>query len=101
MNNPVYPESISQLINSAIQRMLDEMRQGGPYMAHHAELWIKTLPGSEFPAAYFKHPLAFPMLLLPLSEPPRLNTEFAPLKLNGPVAPNGPAAVPANPTTTG
>jgi hypothetical protein len=35
-------------------------------MEHQAELWIKSLSGTESPADYFKHPLAFPMLLLPL-----------------------------------
>ena len=41
------------------------MRRNGPYMAQQAEVWMKSLASTEQPADYFKHPLAFPMLLLP------------------------------------
>jgi hypothetical protein len=61
----MYSETLSQAIDRACQRILEEMRQSGPYMAQQAELWIKKLAGTDHPADYFKHPLAFPMLLLP------------------------------------
>jgi hypothetical protein len=61
----MYTEALSQLIESALQRTLDTMRQGGPHMAQQAEHWMQTLAGSDHAADYFKHPLAFPMLLLP------------------------------------
>jgi hypothetical protein len=61
----VYSEPMIQLIDRAVDRMLAEMRQGAPHVAGRAEQWVKALAGSERPGDYFRHPLAFPMLLLP------------------------------------
>jgi hypothetical protein len=61
----MYSETINQVIEQAVERMLVEMRAGGPQMAHQVEDWIKSLATTERPADYFQHPLAFPMLLLP------------------------------------
>lgn len=56
---------ISQLIDQAIERMLDAMRHEAPHIARQTEQWVKGLAGTERPGDYFRHPLAFPMLLLP------------------------------------
>jgi hypothetical protein len=61
----MYTEAFGQMIENAFQRMRVDMRQGGPHMAEQAEVWMQKLAGTEDAAAYFKHPLAFPMLLLP------------------------------------
>jgi hypothetical protein len=61
----VYSETIIQLIDGSVERMLDSMRQGAPHVAGRAESWIEELAGTERPGDYFRHPLAFPMLLLP------------------------------------
>jgi hypothetical protein len=61
----VYSETINQLIHTAVEQILDEMCQDGPYMAQQAEAWFHDLAGTDHPADYFQHPLAFPMLLLP------------------------------------
>lgn len=61
----MYTEAFSQMIESALQRTLDDMHKGGSHMAQQAELWMQKLAGSDHAADYFKHPLAFPMLLLP------------------------------------
>ena len=61
----LYTEAFSQMIERAHQRMLDDMRQGGSHMAQQAKHWMQQLAGSDHAADYFKHPLAFPMLLLP------------------------------------
>ena len=61
----VYPEIVSHLIETAIRRLLGEMHQEGPYMAQQAESWMHHLADTAHPADYFKHPLAYPLLLLP------------------------------------
>lgn len=61
----MYPQVLMHLVDKAIQRTLDEMEQDGPFMAQQAASWFRQLAGTERPADYFFHPLAFPMLLLP------------------------------------
>ena len=61
----MYSEVTKRLLNSAIDRIFDEMSQDGPFMAQQARSWFCSLARSDQPADYFLHPLAFPMLLLP------------------------------------
>ena len=58
-------EMIDQLADRAVERILSEMRPSAPYMAQQAADWFTRLAGGSRPAAYFLHPLAFPMLHLP------------------------------------
>jgi hypothetical protein len=41
------------------------MGQAAPVMAHHVSRWMQYLSGTTQPENYFKHPQAFPSLLLP------------------------------------
>ncbi len=60
MNNKV-----SELIAAAIERMLDNLSQDSPSLARQAEAWVNKLAGTDDPADYYRHPLAFPAMLLP------------------------------------
>jgi hypothetical protein len=61
MYNPVQ----SRLISTAVTRLQRELAQAAPVMAEQVVLWTRQLSGSGQPEDYFKHPLAFPSLLLP------------------------------------
>ncbi len=61
----MYDPQLSQIIAEAISRLHQEMAQTAPYMARRLSDWTQQLSGSGQPADYFKHPLAFPSLLLP------------------------------------
>ena len=61
----MYDSGISQIITEAIARLHHEMAQTAPYLARRVSDWTRQLSGSDQPADYFKHPLAFPSLLLP------------------------------------
>lgn len=65
MRIAVYTQTIRQLIDQAVERMLSDIRQEAPHIAEQTERWVKRLAGTERPGDYFQHPLAFPMLLLP------------------------------------
>ncbi len=56
---------LSQIITAAVARLQTEMSQAAPYLAGQVEPWLRQLAGNGQPADYFKHPLAFPALLLP------------------------------------
>lgn len=58
-------ERLSLIITQSIQRLLDELEQTAPEIASPIEEWMKSLAGGHAPEAYFKHPLAFPTLLMP------------------------------------
>jgi hypothetical protein len=61
----VYDSQLSELIAAAIARLQTEMAQAAPVMAHHVSRWLHHLAGVPQPENYFKHPQAFPSLLLP------------------------------------
>jgi hypothetical protein len=56
---------LSQIITVAVTRLRAELSQAAPYLAGQVEPWLLQLAGSNQPADYFRHPLAFPALLLP------------------------------------
>lgn len=58
-------ERLSRIITQSTQRLLDELAQVTPDMSAPVSGWMKSLAGGHAPEAYFKHPLAFPTLLLP------------------------------------
>src|ERR687886_2061201 len=60
-----YPEQLKALIRSAFERLEAELHQAMPRMASHVLAWMQRLAGSRPLEAYFLHPDAFPMLLLP------------------------------------
>ncbi len=60
----MYDEQLSQIIDRAFLRIAAEIEQASPFMAREVSSWMSDLHQGG-PAGYFKHPLAFPMLLLP------------------------------------
>jgi hypothetical protein len=74
----MYPLPLSDSITEALARLKREMAAAAPVMAEQVSAWQAHLAGKAQPEAYFKHPLAFPSLLLPwwleesLNRPPDL-----------------------------
>ena len=61
----MYDAQLSALIATAIARLQTEMMHSAPVMAHHVLRWLHYLAGVPQLENYFKHPQAFPSLLLP------------------------------------
>jgi len=61
----MYDQALSNAITAAFSRLRAEMERAGPFMAEQTLSWIGQLFGGAQPEDYFKHPFAFPMLLLP------------------------------------
>jgi hypothetical protein len=61
----MYDTELSQIINRAMARLQADLAQNAPFMAGQVYPWLKQLAGQTQPEDYFKHPLAFPALLLP------------------------------------
>ena len=61
----MYDPQLSDLVTAAVARLQTEMAQAAPVMAHHVARWMQYLSGTARPENYFKHPQAFPSLLLP------------------------------------
>lgn len=57
-------ERLSAIITQSSQRLLNELEHTAPDMASPLADWMKSLAGGHAPDAYFKHPLAFPTLLM-------------------------------------
>jgi hypothetical protein len=60
-----YPPALGDLINEAVSRLETELETATPVMAGQVIPWLHYLAGQAQPEDYFKHPLAFPSLLLP------------------------------------
>ncbi|MCK6629872.1 MAG: hypothetical protein L6R45_32445 [Anaerolineae bacterium] len=61
----MYDAQLSNLISTALARLQSEMAGAAPVMTQHVTRWMEHLAGSIPPEHYFKHPQAFPSLLLP------------------------------------
>ena len=61
----MYDPNLSQIITQVISRLQVDMAQSAPFMAQNVSQWLTQLAGQAQPEDYFKHPLAFPALLLP------------------------------------
>ena len=72
----VYPAELRDVVRGAIRRSQRRLRGRAPTLAGHALTWQRTLAGGAEPEAYFLHPEAFPIVLLPwwlestIHEPP-------------------------------
>ena len=55
-----------RLTTAAIDQLIADLRQFAPVLADRAATWMNGLSRAGRAADYFQHPLAFPMLLLPL-----------------------------------
>jgi hypothetical protein len=60
----MYDQELSRIIDAALARIQADMVQAAPSMAQQVSNWMRVL-GNGSPRSYFKHPLGFPMLLLP------------------------------------
>lgn len=58
-------ERLGQIISRSTQKILEELEQTAPQLRPMIHDWMCALAGGHAPEAYFKHPLAFPTLLLP------------------------------------
>jgi hypothetical protein len=56
---------LGALVVGASRRLQHELAAQTPFMAQHIGSWMHELAGSDQPADYFLHPVAFPMLSLP------------------------------------
>src|ERR671919_2765727 len=61
----LYPADLLDLVSRAFARIRRRLRDGAPTLSVHALGWMRSLAGTAPPQAYFTHPNAFPMLLLP------------------------------------
>jgi hypothetical protein len=61
----MYDAQLSSLITAAMSRLRTDMAQVAPVMAQRVTRWMQYLAGATPPENYFKHPQAFPSLLLP------------------------------------
>lgn len=61
----MYPDPLNHIIDTTIQRLDTELAQTPPFMQQQVRPWLEHLAGSNALATYFKHPLAFPAILLP------------------------------------
>jgi len=61
----MYHPQLNRIIVKAVSRLIAAMSQTAPFMAAQVTPWLKQLAGGNQPEDYFKHPLAFPSLLLP------------------------------------
>src|SRR6185436_17636072 len=61
----MYDPRLSPLISTAVSRLQAEMSASAPVMAQQISGWMHYLSGSTQVENYFKHPQAFPSLLLP------------------------------------
>ena len=63
--NDAYPPELRDLVRRAVRRGQRHLRAEAPTLARHAIGWQRALAGGAEPEAYFLHPEAFPMVLLP------------------------------------
>lgn len=61
----LYPPVLRDFVRRAVRRSQRRLRSEAPTLAGHALRWQRKLAGGAEPEAYFLHPEAFPMMLLP------------------------------------
>ncbi|MEM7343717.1 MAG: hypothetical protein AAF485_05705 [Chloroflexota bacterium] len=61
----MYNPALNNCITTALARFDDDLPQTTPFLTNQIETWMSALSRTHQPADYFKHPLAFPSLLLP------------------------------------
>lgn len=61
----MYDQELSNVITVAFSRLDTVLEQSGSFVAQPVLSWIKGLAETAQPEDYFKHPRAFPMLLIP------------------------------------
>lgn len=61
----MHDPEFQRLMKAGISRVHDSLDRDLPRVASNLQRWMKDLAGSDEPADYFLHPLAFPLMLLP------------------------------------
>jgi hypothetical protein len=61
----VHSAELQDFVRGAIRRSQRRLGGNAPTLAHHAVEWQRRLAGGAEPEAYFLHPEAFPLVLLP------------------------------------
>lgn len=61
----MYDQGLSSIITAALVRLVSELERSGPSMAQQVLSWMEDWSSPLRPEDAFKHPLSFPMLLLP------------------------------------
>lgn len=61
----MYDDDLSEVIAAAFSRLYSGVDGGGSFLAGQVLSWMKDLSDTAQPEDYFKHPHAFPMLLIP------------------------------------
>lgn len=60
-----YPAELREFVRRAVRRSQRRLRGKAPTLAEHTLKWQRKLAGGAEPEAYFLHPAAFPMVLMP------------------------------------
>lgn len=58
-------QDFKDLMNGSFDKLFKQLRRDMPLIAPRLHRWAKDLGGTENPADYFLHPVAFPLMLLP------------------------------------
>src|SRR6187399_834062 len=61
----LFATEVRDVVRGAIRRSQTRLRSNAPTLAAHARSWQRELTGGAAPEAYFLHPEAFPLVLLP------------------------------------
>jgi hypothetical protein len=61
----MYDQELNHVITTAFSRITSELEQSGPFLAQQVSNWMEHWSRPTPPEDAFKHPLSFPMLLLP------------------------------------
>ena len=61
----MHAPEFKNLMELGLGRLLERLNLDMPLIAPQIHRWVKNLAGSQEPANYFLHPVAFPLMLLP------------------------------------
>lgn len=74
----VHSPKFKRLMRRGVDRVMTRLEVDMPRTAGDLQEWARTLAGSDEPADYFLHPVAFPLMLLPWWAERQLNGEAQP-----------------------
>jgi hypothetical protein len=61
----LYPAELRRRVERALERLHQKLAHDAPSLGVHLDRWLQSLAARAEASAYFTHPRAFPMLLLP------------------------------------
>lgn len=74
----MHAPEFKELMKIGVGRVYERLQQDMPHIAADVQHWMKALAGSDVPADYFLHPVAFPLMLLPWWLERQINGENVP-----------------------